>query len=423
MAAYCGILLNTGMALVLGLAAASLVFFLPFLLSLTNAEDIRTLQYASWISCIGLCLNVVSYALRATSMGIQSSTAVQSFAIFELTASMFLQVYLVRQGWGLYGIAMGSLVRGGGDLILNTIYLSIRFTKERISLAYSYEVIRKMAGLVSFTFAGKAVETIAGNIDAFITVRLISPEAAVILRTTRTPPDIAVAVINRPAAAISPVLSHIAGAGELVAKRGQILRIIFISLWITVFAATGIFALNESFVRVWVGDQFFAGSVTNVILCLSLVIVSTFRLFSNMTSAIGEIKKTSIVVVVQSLLSLLVMGGLGSLYGLPGVASGAAVGASFGAVACGMLLVKNGVLNREILRLLFLESLVSLACLAITDLCARFFLPGADNWIAFAMNATIISVLFGSLLCFGSSAFRREVTSALKMIKRAAFRG
>lgn len=416
--AFCGMLLNSGMALVLALAAGVLVFLLPFLLTLDESVDLRQLQIACWLSCLGLGLNVASYALRATSMGMQSSYAVQSFAIVELTLSMVLQVYLVEAGWGLYGIAAGSLVRGGGDLLLNGIYLAFRFSKEKIVLRYSPRVVNKMLGLVSFTFAGKAVETISTNMDAFLTARLISPEAAVLLRTTRIPPDICISIINRPAAAISPVLSHIAGAGELAAKRNQIARIILVSLWIAIFAAMGIFALNASFIGIWVGSQFFAGGQTNVVLCLSLLVVSAFRLFSNMTNAIGDIKATSIITVVQSLLSLGAMVGLGHLFGLPGVASGVLIGACYGALSCGLLLSKQGILDRATLVLLGRELLLGLGCLVVTALVAKQFLPPPHSWAAFMAQACAVSMLFMILLTMVSSALRGELGKIYKLIKR-----
>lgn len=416
--AFCGMLLNSGMALLLSIAAAVLVLLLPLLLTVEKSIDLHELQFACWISCLGLGLNVTAYALRATSMGMQSSTAIQTFSIVELTASMIVQVYLVRQGWGLLGIAVGSLVRGGGDLLLNGTYLAIRFTKERIVLSYSSLVVSKMLSLVSFTFAGKAVETISTNMDAFLTTRLISPEAAVMLRTTRIPPDICISIINRPAAAISPVLSHIAGAGELASKRQQIIRIILISSWTTIYAATGIFALNAAFIGVWVGSQFFAGIETNVVLCLSLLVVSAFRLFSNMTNAIGDIKATSIITVVQSLLSLGAMVGLGHLFGLPGIAAGALIGAVYGSLSCGLLLSKQGILDRATLLFLGREILLGLGCLVVTDLVAQHFFPLPISWGAFVLQACTVSLLFLGLLTLVSSALRGEVGNIYIFIRR-----
>ena len=408
-AAGSGIFLNTIMALLLAGGASLLVFFLPAMLNLGSDIDQRQLQNACWISCLGMGLNVAAYAVRAANMGLQSSLCVQSFLILELLASMILQVWLVQRGWLLYGIAMGSLVRGGGDLVLNTIYLVYRFSREKIRILCNRTSLSKMLGLMTFTFASRAIETLSSNFDSFITTKLISPEAAVILRTTKTPIDVCSSIVNRPAAAISPVLSHIVGAGELLAKRPQILRIVRLSLWFIVLSGAGLLSLNELFITNWVGQKFYAGMATNGVLCLGLVSISIFRLLSNMTNAIGQIKETSFVTIWQSAATLILMVVLGHLWGFVGIVSGAAIAAVMSSIYCFRLLFSVKVLDYSCLRDLGRESLASILCAAAAA-AAIWWMPlgGASGWVEFMIRGAGLSVVYVSFLLVVSKSAREE---------------
>jgi len=409
-AAGTGIFLNTIIALMLAGAASLLVLFLPAMISFDPGVDFQHIQNACWISCLGMGLNVAALGLRAVNTGLQSSVSVQSFLILELSASMIVQVWLVQRGWLLYGLAIGSVVRGGGDLILNLIYLVYRFSRERIRIKCSKKALGAVFGLTTFTFSSRAIETIASNFDSFITAKIISPEAAVVLRTTRTPIDVCTSIVNRPAAAISPVLTHIVGAGELLAKRSQILRIFRISVWFIVLSGAGLLSLNELFITKWVGHNFYAGFLTNGVLCLGLVAMSIFRLLSNMTNAIGQIKETSFATIWQSVATLFFMVLFGHYWGLAGIASGALIAAVLSSIYCFRLLFAVKLFDRGCLLDLAKESLISILSASIAAATIYWMpLDSASKWLELVVRATGFSTIFIASLLLCSKSAREEM--------------
>ncbi len=401
-AAGTGIFLNTIIALILAGAASVLVLFLPVMISFDPGVDFQHIQNACWISCLGMGLNVAALGLRAVNTGLQSSVSVQSFLILELSASMIIQVWLIQRGWLLYGLAMGSLVRGGGDLVLNSIYLFYRLSRERIRIRCTKTALGNVFGLTTFTFSSRAIETIASNFDSFITAKIISPEAAVVLRTTRTPIDVCTSIVNRPAAAIAPVLTHIVGAGELLAKRTQILRIVRISVWFIALSGAGLLSLNEVFITKWVGRDFYAGFLANGVLCMGLVAMSIFRLLSNMTNAIGQIKETSFATIWQSVATLFFMVLFGHYWGLVGIALGAVIAAVLSAIYCFRLLFAAKLFDRECMLDLAKESSSSIFSSSIA-IAAIWWVPFDDaaRWSGLVTRATGFSLIFilSLLLC------------------------
>jgi O-antigen/teichoic acid export membrane protein len=403
-----GIMLNFVVAAVLSSIATGLVVFLPTLLGNPSGIAFPELQNACWVSCLGLFLNIAAYAVTSVCLGIQSSVAVGSVYLFAMLGGYAIQIALVIRGWGPMGIAIAAAFRGFAILSGDSVYLAWRFHNENVYIKWEKQIVRKMLNLVSFTFGSRLVGTLSSNIDSFFLVRLISPEAAVMMRSTRAPVDMCVGLVNRPAAGIAPVISHIAGAGELVAKRPQLLRLMSISLWIAFLAFTGLLFLNQSFVSLWVGKSLFAGHPTNAVLCLSLLALSASSLFSNLTNAIGDIKETSVITAVQAIVSLACMVAGGWLFGMPGVASGAGLGALYTATHCAVLLYRREILDKVALSQLGREVVACLFSSLLTALAASLFLPKATSWISLAVSGCGITIIFGILLLAFSRGARTE---------------
>ena len=109
---------------------------------------------------------------------------------------------------------------------------------------------------------------------------------------------------------------------------------------------------------------------------------------------------------------------LGHLFGLPGVASGALIGAVYGSLSCGLLLSKQGILDRSTLVFLGREILLGLGCLVVTDLVAQHLLPLPYSWGGFLLQACAVSLLFLCSLSAVSSALRGELGNIYKLIRR-----
>lgn len=413
--AWGGILLNTIVAAALSVFSVVIVAFLPMILGIKEGVSLPELQNACWVSCLGLFLNISAYAVTAVCLGIQSSVVIGCVYLVAMLGGYAIQIPLVMHGWGPMGLALASVFRGFFILFGDSIYLAWRFRKENVVLQFEKKVVQKMVSLVSFTFGSKLVSTLATNIDSFLLVRLISPESAVMMRTTKSAIEMCVGMVNRPAVAVAPVISHIAGAGELQAKQPQLARLMSCSVWIAFLALTGLLLLNQSFVTLWVGADLFAGHMTNIVLCGSLLSLSGTALFSNFTIAIGEIKQTSIITAVQAVVSLVGMVAGGWFFGIAGVASGAGFGALYAATHCAVLLYRRKILDKTTLLQLRKEVFACLMVAVLTGLAASAFLPKATSWISLAASGISITILFGSLLLAFSCGAQTEVR-ALKSV-------
>jgi O-antigen/teichoic acid export membrane protein len=414
-----GVLLNCIMAALLAGICSILIPWLPELLNLTGQSNFfyHQLQSACWVATLGLFLTVSSYAVSSSGYAIQGSIALGIIAVIAHSSAFFVQIALVIWGYGPLGIAWGSVSRGALLLLGGIGYLAYRSQTLNIPLRFDRDSIRQILRLTPFTLGARVFSTLSQNVSAFLLVRMVSPEAAVILRSTQSPFDLAVQFVNRPAAAIAPTLSHMAGAGELASKRTQLLRFMTFSVWMTSLAFCGLLSLNQAFVNLWVGSPLYAGWTTNLALSLGLVTLSASALFSNLTYALGSFRSTSLILAAQAILSLFAMVVGAHFFGLPGVAGGAALGGFISSLACAVVLFRSAFIDSKLWRVLFFESTRCFFSAALTIGFAFLILPLPSSWFAFMLQVLGVTAGFLSFLALLSKQLRSEICLFGKKIR------
>jgi len=414
-----GVLLNFMVAALLAGICSILIPWLPQLLSLSGPSVFfyHQLQSACWMATLGLFLTVSSYAVTSSGYAIQGSIALGIIAVIAHSSAFLVQIVLVIAGYGPMGIAWGSVSRGALLLLGGIGYLAYRSRLLNIPLRLDRNSIRQILRLTPFTLGARVFSTLSQNVSAFLLVRMVSPEAAVILRSTQSPFDLAVQFVNRPAAAIAPTLSHMAGAGELSSKRTQLLRFMTFSVWMTSLAFCGLLSLNQAFVNLWVGSSLYAGWTTNLALALGLITLSASALFSNLTYALGSFLSTSLILAAQSILSLFAMVVGAHFFGLPGVAGGAALGGLISSVACAVVLFRSAFIDSESWRALFFETVRCLLSSAITFAFAYWVLTLPGSWVVFLLQALGVATIFFSILALLSGRLRHEAYSFGKALR------
>jgi len=408
-----GVLLNFIVATLLAGICSILIPWLPELLNLSGQSNFfyHQLQSACWVATLGLFLTVSSYAVISSGYAIQGSIALGIIAVTAHSSAFLVQIVLVISGYGPMGIAWSSVSRGALLLLGGIGYLAYRSRNLNIPLRFDRDSIRQILRLMPFTLGARVFSTVSQNVSAFLLVRMVSPEAAVILRSTQSPFDLAVQFVNRPAAAIAPTLSHMAGAGELASKRTQLLRFMTFSVWMTSLAFCGLLSLNRAFVSLWVGAPLYAGWVTNLALALGLITLSGSALFSNLTYALGSFRSTSLILAAQAILSLFAMVVGAHFFGLPGVAGGAALGGLISSVACAVVLFRSAFMDSGSWRVLFFETIRCLFSSAITLVFAYCTLPLPSSWVIFLLQALGVATIFFSILALLSARLRNEAYS------------
>lgn len=273
-------------------------------LKLPTTTDLSILLKAFYLAVIGSSLVVFACSIIAINQGLQSSLGTGIIWVVVIAFKIVLTVILLYKGFGLIAVGISSLFMGIGLTLGNFGYLIWRVNSERIGLTLSLNKVPALFKLMSYTFLGRAASIFSGNMDLFFVSRYLGPESVVVLNLTRKVPVMSRRFIERPIVAFTPAISHLLGTGEIDKVRVILLRLLHILLWLLGLFVGGFIVLNDDFVRLWVGQKFFAGQTINLILCASFILAITVNGFGNLCFALGNIKGNSISGFIQAFLSI-----------------------------------------------------------------------------------------------------------------------
>jgi len=114
--------------------------------------------------------------------------------------------------------------------------------------------------------------------------------------------------ISRPAAAIMPIFSKYLGQNPAIEDvKLKLMKMINYSVWISGMIFIGFVLLNKSFIDLWIGEEFYAGDITNILLVFWVVLSSFMSNLSYTVFAFGDIRKNNLVIFIQSVLFLILM--------------------------------------------------------------------------------------------------------------------
>lgn len=391
--------------------------YVPSLLELPASIDASVIVQPFLLAVIGNSLMLFSFSISSINSGLQGSLGVGIISIGSNLCGIILTIILLYNGFGLLAIAISSLFCGVFHTCGQFLYLLWRVIDEKIGFCFSFTNFSRLLKLLSYTSLGRISGIIAGNMDLFIVTRFLGPQAVAILSLTRKVPLLGGEIVTQPAVAFQPTISHLAGSGDENKKKEILLRLVRIELWVICLLFGGFITFNSDFISLWVGPQFFAGNIINLIVCSAVFInLGAYSLYI-ICIALGAIKRSSIASLAQSLLFILLVILGTKYYGLMGT-----VLASLISVLCvsawyyPLLLYKLLNLSPEQLKGMIYEGSVTIS--AIVALILSLFWIHSNSWLGFFALVILFSSLYAGLLFILSKEFRIEIMNAVEQLKR-----
>jgi O-antigen/teichoic acid export membrane protein len=309
---------------VLALLGGVLVWAAPLLVR-TAPEHVGAVRAAMAITAGALILEALwslpANVLRGMNLEYRAM-GVQALVVLVTGAGTALAVLA---GWGLAGVAL-TTVAGAA------VGAAVRWPIMRRAVPWfgverpRREELRQFVGLSAWSFAGALAYVVLMGSD-FLLAGMVASTASVAMYAATG------AVLRMAAEPLAQLLGSgnagihgLAGAGAV--QRVQALRREMLSLALagmTVLGA-GVIVLNESFLRLWVGEGFYAGSLVNVLLVVISIQAVLFRVESSFTDSFLVLREKAIAMGAAGVLSIALAALLGLRMGLAGVALGMVLG-------------------------------------------------------------------------------------------------
>lgn len=214
-----------------------------------------------------------------------------------------LMVVAVELGAGLPGVTLAKLVI---TLLTGvTFYYIVKryvpwFGIRRPSLSET----RWFLGLSWWFLAWRLVGQVLRSGDVVVLGIADSPELVSVYALTRFVPETLVGIVLMVVMGVAPGLGGLIGSGK-TAKSAQVRSEIMTFSWLlSTLAGVGILLWNRSFVGLWVGEEFYAGELANLLIVILVIQFVLVRNDSHIIDLTLDLKNKVLLGALASLLSV-----------------------------------------------------------------------------------------------------------------------
>jgi O-antigen/teichoic acid export membrane protein len=272
-----------------------------------EGEEAVQISNAFWLASISTSIMLINYIVGGFFLGIQKttipSTMLIATSVIGIIASL---VFLTRMDLGLISIPLGYIT---GSLILaigqiGYLWLWISKNLPPKSLRFELSYFKDLLGQSSWVFIDRLSKTASMQSDKLIVAVMIDPLYTTMLVFSKKASDLLNTIVMNISAALMPGLAHLAAEGDNKKLRKYMINSIKTTFIVGMYGAGGIFLLNKSFVSLWVGDEFFAGTLfTTLIIISGLFYVLNAAVYNNLF-ANGKISIVSKASMLESLATI-----------------------------------------------------------------------------------------------------------------------
>jgi O-antigen/teichoic acid export membrane protein len=260
----------------LSLLGAALTWFIPSWLD-TPLDSYPSVRWAAALLVANLIFTnlaeIPQSVLRGENLGYKRMGLTTLFVLLGgglMALAMFYKT-------GLIGLALANLATTAMTAAL--FFLIVRSYVKWFGIAKPmFNAVRRFLGLSWWFLAWTLVLQLLKAGDVVILGIFDSAELVTHYSLTRYIPETIIGVIAIVVFGVTPGLGGMIGKGDLqkaMRVRGELM--IFTWLIVTVFGAT-MLLWNQSFVQLWVGGEYYAGTISNLLIIL---MVSQFAFIRN----------------------------------------------------------------------------------------------------------------------------------------------
>ena len=289
-----------------------------------SAEVILTFRIAVMGLAISLPLSIFSGIITGGQRMAVATTIGRSTALIGIA----LSIVVLYQGVGLIALALSQLF----TLLIGGLvsYLLCKFRyypRLKISTRFiTRAVISRLWSFGGYFQLGRIANTVALSTDAILIAAILgAAEVPVYTFTSKLAVLVSVSLASKLPIALFPALSQMYASGEMGKVRSIFIRLAGYSTRMA--AVFGVFLIigNRNFVSLWVGSDFFGGVILNIMFVSWVFLDSLYRGTAVVVQASGDLRKWSIIRIVEALLNLCISLALVRTLGLIGIALGTTI--------------------------------------------------------------------------------------------------
>lgn len=321
-----GKLIGTGLWIIVSLSLLPLLLgcaAYQYVPGWVNIEGPGALQISRsfLVASLATSLMVVTYGVGGIVVGLQWLGVVSVQFIITSILGILMTLLFLYMDLGVMAIALGLLFRSVVLSIGHSIYLWWWIKKRLPSTDISFEpaLFRDLFRGSLLVFASKISNTLSKKSDNLIVAAMIDPRLTVVLALTKKSAEMITAMAVRIASSLMPSMAHLSGETDRGKLVNYMLIMTKVCLIVGVFGTGGFFLLNGQFVKLWVGEEFYGGTVLTILISISsLIIILNTALYTNLFAK-GKIAITTKATILEAVVRIPLSIAMCYYWGLQGI--------------------------------------------------------------------------------------------------------
>jgi O-antigen/teichoic acid export membrane protein len=301
--------LVNGLMLAVLLTALCLILapFLPATQGLTPTQSHRVLQcFLLAVTANGI--GVIAGTAAGISRSLHRAIATGTITLIADLLSVIVTITGLTQNFGLYSLAMGMLARSvlaaGASLVLLAVLAS---RDPALRWRISWEESRALWSDSAKFFLTSIAMKLQSNANILFVGMLSGPQSAAVYGLTVRAHETVLMFNVQLNTALVPSLAHLVGEEKHARFAALLARMVPVMALLAALGMTLTVTLNESFIRLWVGPQAFAGRATSILMGLAMWVAAVASVAYDASLARGEFARIARTFIAASALHVVLL--------------------------------------------------------------------------------------------------------------------
>lgn len=306
-----------------------------------DGEVVTLLAGAFVVTALGSALHLANIYLRDFATALQRPQVAATGQAAGDLAGLLTTLVGLWAGWGLWALAVASVVRAALPAMGNAWYTVMLLRALPSRGPWSREIYRDFWRTSPAVLGAKATTSLTQHLPTVLLVRLVGPEATVAYTVSLRLLQVLDVLVNQLVTAYAGTLGHLLHDRETnPERRTSILRQTSLAIW-SAGAAVGLVFLvaNGAFVGLWTEPRFFLGAGFTAAAAVGSALLLINRLYEVTIGGAGALRRASMVAIAERSLRAMLM--------TVGIVAFGAIGAPLAIVAAGVV---GSVLNARAAR-------------------------------------------------------------------------
>jgi len=370
-----GMVVYLVICLLFGLVGWAVSEFIPSILKV-DGDDAVVLHGCFLLAVVAMVIAILNECLRSFSQALLRPVIPMVGMMAGRIIGIAVTVWMLYDEQGLWAIPVGTMV---GECIIGMVscfHVVLLFRQLKVKICADYQIIKEYVKTSPALLMARMGDLLSRESEPLLITLFLSPEVTTVYMITRKAADMVFQILSVLYGASHSSFSHLVGEGDAEKTWGVASRLLLVTFVSSLLGFTTYAGLNESFVSLWVGEEFTLDYNVIFLVGCAFFVCSLRAMVWQLLNGLGDFVYTSIILMGEGLSRVaLIVFGL-NIFGVVGVP-----GALF--VSC---LLSLGVLGLRLKNMLLVNV----------------------KW-EFVMR-TLFSVLFlfGSVLLFSQSLFNSE---------------